>query len=166
MENQQDQSCTNCDRPIGAGVVWLELNTRTLGWHTPGSVPEDESQGCFPFGPDCARAALERTESGHEGPIEVQKEIPVPPGEVIPERGVMTEVERLRLLMAAYIRHVGWIEGIDFLDEPSDYLTEAQRIELIAMRDRVGRDESCSACGRGPSGFKDCTAGDLCPRRL
>lgn len=48
----------------------------------------------------------------------------------------MTEEEKcLRRLIYAYINHVGSIEGIDFLSEASDELTEEQRLELVAMRD-------------------------------
>ena len=38
-------------------IVWLEYDIRT-GTYTDGEVPSEFSQGGFPFGKDCAKAAL------------------------------------------------------------------------------------------------------------
>ena len=35
--------------------VWLELDWRDNSYHVAGEVPEQFSQGAFPFGPDCAK---------------------------------------------------------------------------------------------------------------
>ena len=51
--------CERCGVEIKPGrEVWLELNSVTGTWHTPedAQVPPEQSQGCFPFGADCARA--------------------------------------------------------------------------------------------------------------
>ena len=57
--NWEDGTCLRCGRPLkdGDGTM-LELNCRTGLFCEPGKVPEDESQGGFYFGPDCARAVL------------------------------------------------------------------------------------------------------------
>jgi len=55
------QQCTSCDRVLKMGhVVWLELSFKTNEYHRDGEVPEDESQGLFPFGVRCARKAVRR----------------------------------------------------------------------------------------------------------
>jgi hypothetical protein len=49
------QFCERCLRPIIDGrIVWLELDQRISRYHDYGGVPEHKSQGCFPFGADCA----------------------------------------------------------------------------------------------------------------
>lgn len=50
--------CTACGRLLRGKVAWLELDQRTNTYHDCGDVPADKSQGWFPFGMDCARAAL------------------------------------------------------------------------------------------------------------
>ncbi len=55
--------CERCGKILKPGeAVWLELNMLHGTWHKLGSVPVDESQGCFPFGKDCARKTLENNE--------------------------------------------------------------------------------------------------------
>lgn len=55
-----ERYCTCCKRPLSGRVAWLELDQRTGTYHDFGGVPGDESQGWFPFGMTCARAALAR----------------------------------------------------------------------------------------------------------
>ena len=55
---EADRYCTCCQRPLRAKVAWLELDQRTDTYHDRGGVPADQSQGWFPFGLSCARAAL------------------------------------------------------------------------------------------------------------
>lgn len=48
--------CERCGEPLRPeSEVWLELNWRTNKFSKVGTVPEEESQGCFVFGPDCAK---------------------------------------------------------------------------------------------------------------
>ena len=55
-----DRHCTCCSRPLKGKVAWLELDQRTDTYHDRGDVPAEKSQGWFPFGLTCARAALAR----------------------------------------------------------------------------------------------------------
>lgn len=51
------ETCERCHLKVEKEkAVWFELNTATGEYCKPGTVPEDESQGCFAFGPDCAKA--------------------------------------------------------------------------------------------------------------
>ena len=50
--------CYKCGRRLDDDrIVWLELDTETGEFQPEGSepLPEERSQGYFPFGPDCAR---------------------------------------------------------------------------------------------------------------
>ena len=50
--------CERCKSKLNPDkAVWLELDQRT-GTYTDQPVPEEYSQGGFPFGADCARFAL------------------------------------------------------------------------------------------------------------
>ena len=50
--------CERCKSKLNSDkAVWLELDQRT-GTYTDQPVPEEYSQGGFPFGADCARVAL------------------------------------------------------------------------------------------------------------
>ncbi len=50
--------CERCKQPIDAETrVWLELDPRNGKYVAVGTVPPVYSQGCFPFGPDCAERA-------------------------------------------------------------------------------------------------------------
>lgn len=54
----EDQLCTRCGELLSAdSITWLELNCRTGQYSAAGAtrLPSDESQGYFPFGPDCAK---------------------------------------------------------------------------------------------------------------
>lgn len=51
------ETCNRCHKPVeSVKAVWLELNSHTGRYEENGTVPEDESQGSFAFGPDCAEA--------------------------------------------------------------------------------------------------------------
>lgn len=51
--------CTRCNEPLtGRAIRMLELDQRTQTYHDLGDVPEDRSQGWFPFGLKCARRAV------------------------------------------------------------------------------------------------------------
>ena len=53
------QRCQHCDKELHENrMEWLELSFKTGRWYKPGSCPEDESQGCFPFGRACAKTVL------------------------------------------------------------------------------------------------------------
>lgn len=47
--------CTCCEKKLGKTADWLELDQRTDTYTDSGDVPEEHSQGWFPFGPTCAR---------------------------------------------------------------------------------------------------------------
>ena len=53
------RACIRCGKWITpGGEVYLELNCMTGQFSLAGApliTPEAHSQGCFPFGPDCAR---------------------------------------------------------------------------------------------------------------
>jgi hypothetical protein len=50
--------CTCCNRPITGRFAWLEHDQRDQTYHQREDIPEDKSQGWFPFGFACARAAI------------------------------------------------------------------------------------------------------------
>lgn len=51
------ETCERCHRPVEKDkAVWLELNCYTGKYAEPGTIPEEESQGGFAFGPDCVKA--------------------------------------------------------------------------------------------------------------
>ena len=50
--------------PLKTKVAWLELDQRTDTYHDCGGVPADKSQGWFPFGLTCARAAIAAATGG------------------------------------------------------------------------------------------------------
>lgn len=56
MSDQQEMFlCHRCNAKLNPKrMVWLELNNRTGEWKPEGEVPAEDSQGCFPFGKDCA----------------------------------------------------------------------------------------------------------------
>ena len=50
--------CEHCERKLNPKkIVWLELNATTGTYHAE-EVPEEDSQGCFPFGAGCAKTIL------------------------------------------------------------------------------------------------------------
>ena len=58
MSFVEDDTCIRCGKRLDhAKSVLLELNMRT-GLYCTGGVPPDDSQGCFEFGADCAKAIL------------------------------------------------------------------------------------------------------------
>lgn len=53
---ESERWCTCCKRDLSGGAVrMLELDQRSDTYHDFGDVPEDRSQGWFPFGLTCAR---------------------------------------------------------------------------------------------------------------
>lgn len=53
------ETCERCHRPVEpTKAVWFELNSKTGEYVKVGStyLPVEDSQGCFAFGPDCAKA--------------------------------------------------------------------------------------------------------------
>lgn len=54
-----NRSCTCCERDLeGRAVRMLELDQRTDTYHDLRGVPENCSQGWFPFGLTCAKKML------------------------------------------------------------------------------------------------------------
>lgn len=53
-----NHACICCGRRLRGRFAWLELDQRTDTFHDRGDVPEDRSQGWFPFGLTCARKKL------------------------------------------------------------------------------------------------------------
>ena len=53
-----DRLCTCCERPLKNKVAWLEKDVRSNRYTDDGSIPEEHSQGWFPFGLACARNTL------------------------------------------------------------------------------------------------------------
>lgn len=77
--SRKEGTCTRCHKRIRAigvhnGPVMLELDQRTGEYHDFGQVPEDDSQGLFEFGQDCAVICRM---NAHLAMVELG--IPVPP---------------------------------------------------------------------------------------
>jgi hypothetical protein len=54
-----ERYCTCCERDLSGGAVrMLEYDQRTWTYHDLRGVPEDQSQGWFPFGLTCAKNKL------------------------------------------------------------------------------------------------------------
>jgi len=53
-----DRWCTCCEKPLEGAARMLELDQRTDTYHDLGGVPEDRSQGWFPFGLTCVKREL------------------------------------------------------------------------------------------------------------
>jgi hypothetical protein len=51
----EERYCTCCKRELSAAYQMLELDQRSQTYHGFCDVPEDQSQGWFPFGLICAR---------------------------------------------------------------------------------------------------------------
>ena len=64
MSRAEIVRCWHCARKLtGKRITMLELNNYQNTWHREGDPqPEHESQGCFAFGPDCAKAVVAGTE--------------------------------------------------------------------------------------------------------
>lgn len=53
------ERCENCEAELQPGrEQWLELEMSSGRYRPPGEVDEADSQGGFPFGPDCKVAVL------------------------------------------------------------------------------------------------------------
>jgi hypothetical protein len=56
MTISEDDVCTCCGKPLKqAGAAWLELSFITNKYYIDNVVPQQESQGYFPFGLTCAK---------------------------------------------------------------------------------------------------------------
>jgi len=56
---EAERYCTCCKRDLsGHAVRMLELDQRAGEYHDIGDVPDDHSQGWFPFGLGCAKKAV------------------------------------------------------------------------------------------------------------
>ena len=67
---KSERRCTCCDRDLsGHKVRLLELDQRSNNYHDFNDVPEDHSQGWFPFGLTCAKTlvAKEKARRALEG---------------------------------------------------------------------------------------------------
>jgi hypothetical protein len=61
---EAERYCTCCERDLsGHAVRMLELDQRTDTYHDFGGVPENRSQGWFPFGLTCARKKIAEHEA-------------------------------------------------------------------------------------------------------
>jgi hypothetical protein len=56
--SEAQRYCTCCEKPLKGKIAWLELDQRTDTYHDFGGVPDNKSQGWFPFGLTCARNKL------------------------------------------------------------------------------------------------------------
>lgn len=53
---EAERYCTCCERDLsGHAVRMLEMDQRSQTYHDIGDVPEEASQGWFPFGLTCAK---------------------------------------------------------------------------------------------------------------
>lgn len=50
--------CECCGRPLRGRAVMLELDQRDGTYHNFEDVPDDRSQGWFPFGASCAKREI------------------------------------------------------------------------------------------------------------
>jgi hypothetical protein len=48
-------------------------------------------------------------------------------------RPLLDEIDRLRRMLVGYVNHVSEFEGIDYLDRESEYLTQAEREEIVQI---------------------------------
>jgi hypothetical protein len=54
--SEDERYCTCCERDLsGHAFRWLEFDQRNNTYHDFRDVPEDRSQGWFPFGLTCAK---------------------------------------------------------------------------------------------------------------
>ena len=59
VRDMQPEFCTRCGETLDPrNSSYLELNQRTGLYQKPGTVPQAESQGSFPFGASCAASVL------------------------------------------------------------------------------------------------------------
>jgi hypothetical protein len=64
---QGEAYCTCCERDLsGHALRWLELDQRTNTYHDFRDVPEDRSQGWFPFGLTCAKKLVKQAQKKRE----------------------------------------------------------------------------------------------------
>lgn len=58
IPDPEGRYCQCCKKRLKGRLAWLELDQRTDRYHDFGGVPENKSQGWFPFGIACARRLL------------------------------------------------------------------------------------------------------------
>ena len=59
VDNPGEEFCQCCEKPLKK-AVYLEYNLYTgLYYAEEGKVPEEQSQGWFPFGITCAKSVLQ-----------------------------------------------------------------------------------------------------------
>ena len=57
--SELDHYCERCGEKLKYDkIVWLEMNFKDGKYYKNGTVPENESQGCFAFGSACAKQTL------------------------------------------------------------------------------------------------------------
>jgi hypothetical protein len=59
---EPERYCTCCNAKLSRKLAWLELDQRTNEYHDFGGVPQDRSQGWFPFGLGCAKTLIKQAE--------------------------------------------------------------------------------------------------------
>lgn len=65
--NGKEGCCIRCGKKLNMSeCVGLELDQRIDEYHDFGGVPEELSQGCFDFGPDCAEILRKRARAALE----------------------------------------------------------------------------------------------------
>jgi len=55
IEANEEIFCARCDRELTGKAVWMELDTRTGIFTQKENIPEEHSQGWYPFGTTCAK---------------------------------------------------------------------------------------------------------------
>lgn len=61
VQGEKPRTCERCGKKHLDEFVFLELNNKTNRFAVPGSIPDGDSQGLFPFGKQCAYQALAHT---------------------------------------------------------------------------------------------------------
>lgn len=59
---EPERYCTRCEQPLKGKFAWLEHDRRFGGYHDLGGVPQEHSQGLFPFGLSCARGLVKEAQ--------------------------------------------------------------------------------------------------------
>lgn len=110
--------CTECGKELTGRVVWLVLSNKTGNYYkSEEGIPEDENQGAFPFGSDCAENV--GVDSYNSGPVAVL---------------VFTDAETAEFAGQAMIEKIPdyRVEGefirfssLDDMNQAADFLTQA-----------------------------------------
>lgn len=68
--------CERCGEMLyQENTIWLEFNAATNTYHKPGTVPEEQSQGIFPFGRGCVAVMNAKTKNAQTEAAEIGREI-------------------------------------------------------------------------------------------